>query len=167
MDTRVLMAIFLTIFTILFIWLLIFTIFYIIDIFNIDYLNTVNIGSQDLASNGPVVFTTNTVLTGSAIKHVPNTSIIELRESGVYEIAYNVTVESFPTLINPKSVVLKLDGNPVPGSKTSTNLCAVGTMDSLSATVLVEIKGYGKVELVNLTNDTRFTNANLVVIKIE
>lgn len=167
MDTRVLMAIFLTIFTILFIWLLVFTIFYIVNIFNVDLLDAYNTASQNLGANTPLVFAQNNVLTGSAISHIPGSTDIDLNESGIYKISYNVTLDSFPTLVNPKVLNLTLDGVVVPGSETSVTLSALGNRATLSATVFVPVSGSGTIKLVNVTADTRILYANIVVEKVK
>ncbi len=165
MNFRVLLGFILAVCLILFIWLIVITIVLIVNVDKDNFLNAYTDTPQTLNAGDGVVFNRNRVLSGTAISHAEGSSQISLNQPGVYQISYNVTVEA--SVIPPTEIVvwLELDGAKIAGSESYTPSVFMKNQ-TVSASVIVTVNTPSIIELVNQSTGVIYTNANIVVVKL-
>ncbi len=131
-------------------------------------INSINTATQALAAGADVVFTTNTALIGTDISHLPNTSTFTINTPGTYLLNYGVTVTGSAGAVYPldTSVSVFSNGVEIPGSSSGTVLQAATDEGNLANSVIFTALPGQTITLVNGTDNTSYTNANINITKL-
>jgi len=143
----------------------------------ISYLITQNVAGLAVpaaAVNQPIIFTQTVSQSGLGIGFTPSSSIISLREPGVYVVMYNITYNynilgtTTPATIN---TVLTLNGTNIIGGRSNTTL-PVNETATLNGSTLIAVPQATMMNPTNLqlnvlTNQpVNYSNASLSIYKL-
>lgn len=103
-------------------------------------IDAVNVATQLVAANTPVVFGNTRIKTGCSARHEQGSSRFVLLKPGVYQVAFNANV-SIPEAGTVVPIILDLvqDGELISGSKMIYTPAAAGSLGNVSAVVLVRV----------------------------
>lgn len=85
---------------------------------SVSALNSVNVATQTVASQGLVLFNLNRVSVGCSINHTPSTGVFSLAGPGIYQVSFSAVV-AIPALtpVTTIALVYNLDGRDIPGDR--------------------------------------------------
>lgn len=137
---------------------------------SVSALNSVNVATQTVASQGLVLFNLNRVSVGCSINHTPSTGVFSLAGPGVYQVSFSAVV-AIPaaTPVTAISLVYNLDGREVPGTELSVTPSAAGELHTVATTSVIEVlKNMTSVLMIvnNGTNPVEISQANVSIIKL-
>ena len=108
----------------------------------VDVLETVNTTPQTSTNQSALIFYDNPVVSGFAIYHAPNTTNIDIQETGIYEISFHGSagIGGAPvTLPYTALITLVTNGSPVPGGQIQHTFNDSDVVVTISFSTLVRI----------------------------
>ena len=138
-------------------------------------LNTYNISSQVLATNGEIVFAANKNQSGCSTVHSPGSTTISLRCPGTYLVLFNGTAASTAAAATlPITVQLFNNGTAVNGASSSALSATSTSTISVGFSTIIQVRpsccatdNSSELTVVNTGVPATFTNTNLVAIKVD
>ena len=132
---------------------------------------TFTVTEQALDTNEAIPFLTDGVTYGSCTCHLPWTTTIQLKHTGLYFVTFNATLSTTETE-GSLSAQLQVNGVDYPGALASSG---VTESNSLSFSALVKVLPNccavpdnlpASITVVNTGVDAIYTNAALTIIKV-
>ena len=127
-------------------------------------IDSVNVATQSVAVNAPVLFGSTRIKTGCTVRHEPGSGRFILTKPGIYKVTFNGTISAAAT-----TAILNImqDGEAIPGAQIQVGTGAASDIESGSVTTLIRV--YGCDSTVSVTNlgtaALTISNANLVITR--
>ena len=106
-----------------------------------DVLGTVDTAAQIPAAGEALTFTTNPLISGTAITHQAGSSDVNIYQPGIYQAAFHTTMtaNTGTTIPAQAAVQLYLNGTPIPGSATRYTFSSSTEVGTLSTNVPFQV----------------------------
>jgi hypothetical protein len=127
----------------------------------------INPASQVVANNAPIPLSTNLVLNGSSISHIPGSAQILLAPGQTYLAIYETAVTTPPAIT--AQVVFQLNGIPIAGSESVNSVSALGLGLELNSQAIINtpLVGNSFLTLVNVSGAAAtFSGTNITITRI-
>lgn len=132
-----------------------------------SYTNT----SVAVASSSAIPFNTNRYLTGCGTCHTAGSPTITIKKPGYYLVNFNGDLSAASTGL--LQTQLQVNGDLVPGARSSTTLATAGNIEALSFSTIVRvlnscncIDNTANISVINTGLASTFTNAEINVIRL-
>lgn len=128
-------------------------------------IDSVNVASQVVAVNAPVLFGSTRIKTGCTVRHEPGSGRFILTKPGIYKVTFNSTIsaaEAATAILN-----IMQDGEAIPGAQIQVGIGAASDIESGSVTTLIKVYGCDSTVSVNnlSTSPLNISNANIVITR--
>ena len=114
------------------------------------------------AAGNALTFAITQAQAGTAISHAAGTAEFILTEPGIYEIEYNTVVASSASPTFTVALQLELNGDPIPGSRSSVSIGAAADEQTLSGRAVITVNGT-PVTITLVAEDTNGSYSNTVL----
>lgn len=128
-------------------------------------IDSVNVATQSVAVNAPVLFGSTRIKTGCTVRHESGSGRFVLTKPGIYKVTFNGTIsaaEATTAILN-----IMQDGEAIAGAQIQTSVAAAPEVVSGSVTTLIKVYGCDSaVSVTNLgTTALNISNANIVITR--
>lgn len=120
-------------------------------------VSAVNVPSQTVAVNQPVLFASNRFVTGCSARHEPGSGRVTLTKPGIYLVTFTGTVST--TAAGVAILGVNADGEIIPSSLTNITTAA-GSLYEVTIVVPVVVPSCGSVPVT-------ITNASTVPVTVQ
>ena len=129
-------------------------------------INSVNVLSQTVGVNNPILFGTTRIRTGCTVRHEPGSGRFILLKPGIYRIVFSATLSAEAATTSILNITQ--DGEAVPGARIETAVAAAPSVVSGEVTTLLRVYCCdSSVSVVNLGDAAlEITNANLIIDRL-
>ena len=126
--------------------------------------NSVNVASQSVAVNAPVLFGNTRIQTGCTVRHENGSGRFVILKPGIYRVLFNASITAAASGTGILNLVQ--DGEQVPGANITTTVGTTPTEGSFSTLVRVYC-GNSTVSVANVgTTALTLTQANIVIERV-
>lgn len=129
-------------------------------------IDAVNVATQVVAINNPVLFGATRIKTGCSVRHEQGSGRFVLTKPGIYKVTFNGTIsaEAATTAI----LNITQDGEAIAGARIETSVAAAPAVVSGSVTTLLRVFCCDSaVSVTNLgTTALNISNSNLVIDRL-
>lgn len=128
-------------------------------------IDSVNVATQSVAVNAPILFGSTRIKTGCTVRHEPGSGRFVLTKPGIYKVTFSGTIsaaEATTAILN-----IMQDGEAIAGAQIQTSVAVAPEVVSGSVTTLIKV--YGCDSAVSVTNlgtaALNISNANIVITR--
>lgn len=128
-------------------------------------IDSVNVATQVVAVNAPVLFGSTRIKTGCTVRHEPGSGRFILTKPGIYKVTFSGTISAAAATTAILNIMQ--DGEAIPGAQIQVGTGAAPDIESGSVTTLVKVYGCDStVSVTNLgTTSLNISNANIVITR--
>lgn len=128
-------------------------------------IDSVNVATQSVAVNAPVLFGSTRIKTGCTVRHEPGSGRFVLTKPGIYKVTFNGTISA--AVATTAILNIMQDGEAIPGAQIQVDTGAAPDIESGSVTTLIRVYGCDStVSVINLgTTALDISNANIVITR--
>lgn len=128
-------------------------------------IDSVNVATQSVAVNAPILFGSTRIKTGCTVRHEPGSGRFVLTKPGIYKVTFSGTISAAAATTAILSIMQ--DGEAIPGATIQVGTGAAPDIESGSVTTLIRVYGCDStISVTNLGTDSlNISNANIVITR--
>lgn len=133
-------------------------------------INSYNATTQNVLTDGPIIFSTNRILTGCTV--IRNGETFQLKKPGYYYVSFNADAAA-TTAVGLLTVELQNNGVAVLGAEASYTATTAGNISNLAFSTIIRvppsccaIDNTANLTLVNTGIDATYSNVNINITKL-
>lgn len=129
-------------------------------------IDAVNVPTQTVALNAPVLFQSTRIKTGCTIRHETGSGRFVLTRPGIYRVTFNTVISAAEAGIVTLNIMQ--DGEQIGGAQIQVGTGPIPDIESGSVTTLVKVYGCdSSVSVQNVgTTAALLTDANIVIDRL-